>query len=88
MSIHVAVGLIPIKGFNHEGLHQSQNSFVTDEDPRGQNVLLESDLQLRECSSTLHKSVRQRSMSASTTLVPLHTVRPYYSGNYIRQPPA
>ena len=31
-------------------------SFVTDKDSRGQNVLLEPDLQLRECSSMLHKS--------------------------------
>ena len=32
-------------------------SYKTDEDPRGRNVLLELDLQLRECSSTLHKSI-------------------------------
>ena len=25
MSIHVAVGLVPVKRFNHEGLHQLQN---------------------------------------------------------------
>ena len=37
--------------------------FVTGEDPRGRSVLLEPDLQLRECSSTLHKSARQCSMS-------------------------
>ena len=33
MSIHVAVGLVPVECFDHEGLHQLQNSFVTDEDP-------------------------------------------------------
>ena len=47
MSIHVAVGLVPVQGFVQEGLHQLQNvqniSFVTDEDPRGRNVLLEPD---------------------------------------------
>ena len=48
MSIHVAVGLVPVKRFDHESLHQF-----------GRNVLLESDLQLRECSSTLHKSATQ-----------------------------
>ena len=53
MRIHVAVGLVPVKRFDHEGLHEG---FVTDGDPRGRNVLLEADLQLHECSSTLHKS--------------------------------
>ena len=38
MSIHVAAVLVPVKRFNHEGLHQL--CFVTDEDPLGQNVLL------------------------------------------------
>ena len=28
MSIHVAVGLVPVKHLDHEGLHQLQN-FVT-----------------------------------------------------------
>ena len=51
MSIHIAVGLVPVK------------RFVTDKNPCGRNVLLEPDLQLCECSSTLHKSARQRSMS-------------------------
>ena len=33
---------VQVKRFDHEGLHQLQNiSFVTDEDPRGRNVLLE-----------------------------------------------
>ena len=50
MSIHIAKGMVQVKRFDHEGLHQLQNSFVTDEDPRGQNVLLEP-------------SARQRSMS-------------------------
>ena len=68
MSIHVAVGLVPVKHFYYEGLCQLNNSvfipcFATDEDPRGRNVLLEPDPQLRECSSTLHNSARQRSMS-------------------------
>ena len=31
MSIHVVVGLVPVKRFDHEGLHQLQNCFVTDE---------------------------------------------------------
>ena len=59
MSIHVAVGLVSVKCFDDKGLHQLQNSisFVTDEDPRGRKVVLEPDLQLRECSSTLHKSI-------------------------------
>ena len=39
MSIHVAVGLFPVKRFDHKGLHQLQNSFVTDEDPRGQRSI-------------------------------------------------
>ena len=44
-------------------------NFVTDEDPRGPNVLLEPDLQLRECSSTLHKSnVQQPLLTAVTVL--------------------
>ena len=39
MSIHVAVGLIPVKCFDHEGLHQLQKRvFVADEDPRGRNL--------------------------------------------------
>ena len=68
MSIHVAVGLVSVKHFDHKGLHQfhqSQGQFrvfislVTDEDPCGRNILLK----LRECSLTLHKSARQRSMS-------------------------
>ena len=67
MSIHVAVVLVPVKCFNHEGLHQLR--FVTNEDPLGQNVLLELDLQLREYSSMLHKSARQRSMSRYCILV-------------------
>ena len=33
----------------------ARTSFVTDEEPRSRNVLLEPDLQLSECSSTLHK---------------------------------
>ena len=47
MGIHVAKKDGSSKRFNHEGLHQLQNftvtkfSFVTDEDPRGRNVLLE-----------------------------------------------
>ena len=45
MSIHVAVGLVPVKHFNHEGFHQLENCFVTDEDPRGRNISLEPDLQ-------------------------------------------
>ena len=28
MSIHVAVGLVPVKRFDHEGLHQLQNCFA------------------------------------------------------------
>ena len=32
MSIHVAVSLVPVKRFDHEGLRQSQSCFVTDED--------------------------------------------------------
>ena len=44
MSIHVAVGLVPVKRFNPEGLHQLQNpvlqliktyNFVTDGRPSG-----------------------------------------------------
>ena len=66
MSIHVAVGLVPVKRFNHEGLHQfvtdqmktlvvkTFHQFEINENPGGRNVLLEPDLQLRECSSTLH----------------------------------
>ena len=40
MSIHVVVGLVSVKRFDHEGLHQLKKCFVTDEDPRGRNVLL------------------------------------------------
>ena len=71
MSIHVAVGLVPVKRFDHESLHQLQNSFVTDEDLRCRNILLEPDLQLRECSSTLHKSARQRSMRLYHIISPI-----------------
>ena len=28
MSIHVAVGLVPVKRFDHKGLHQLQNCYV------------------------------------------------------------
>ena len=46
MSIHTAKGIVQVKRFNHEGLHQLQRSvsFVTDEDPCGRNVLLEPSI--------------------------------------------
>ena len=50
MSIHISVGLVPVKK------HKS-------DDPLGQNILLEPDLQLCKCSSMLHKSTTQHSMS-------------------------
>ena len=39
MSFHVAVKETMVRRFDHEGLRQLHNSFVTDEDLCGQNVL-------------------------------------------------
>ena len=39
MSFHVAVKETMVRRFDHEGLRQLQNCFVTDEDLRGRNVL-------------------------------------------------
>ena len=52
MSIHVAVGLVPVKRFNHEGLHQLQ----TDEDPHGRNLLLITDKRLATMADEVRMS--------------------------------
>ena len=40
LSIHITRGWIAVRHFDLKGLCQSQNSFVTDKDPRGGNVSL------------------------------------------------
>ena len=47
-AIHIAKRKLIVGSFDHEGLHQLQNSFVADEDLRGRNVLLLTSFLLRE----------------------------------------